>query len=69
MVFDSLMEGFLNKLSLFQPVINKDGSPTDKPEHNDLADTIRYLAMAYNQFIEPEGTEEIITYIDYDEFI
>lgn len=69
MVFDQTMEeAYLNKLSLFQPKINKDGSPTDTPEHNDLADTIRYLAMAYNQFIEPEDNFEV-TYINYDEFI
>lgn len=69
MVFDQTMEEkYLNKLSLFQPKVNKDGSPTDTPEHNDLADTIRYLAMAYNQFIEPEDNFEV-TYINYDEFI
>jgi phage terminase large subunit len=69
MVFDSTLEiPYLNRLSLFQPKIDKDWNPTDKAEHCDIADTIRYLAMSYNQFIEPEDSYGI-TYINYDDLL
>jgi hypothetical protein len=57
-IFDSSLVGYINKLSEYQPKLDKDKLPTNTPEHNDTADTIRYLATAYNQYIETEEERE-----------
>lgn len=66
-LFDSSLQRFLDQLSEYQPKLNKDKLPTDTPEHSDLADTIRYLATAYNQYIEQEDFEAVV--LDFDEII
>lgn len=53
-IFDSSLIKYVNKLSEYQPKLDKDKLPTNTPEHSDTADTIRYLATAYNQYIELE---------------
>lgn len=53
-IFDTSVVTYINKLSEYQPKLDKDKLPTNTPEHSDQADTIRYLATAYNQYIEVE---------------
>jgi len=64
-IFDSSLIGYINKLSEYQPKLDKDKLPTNTPEHSDQADTIRYLATAYNQYIEAEEEYEA-EIIEYD---
>lgn len=63
---DATLSLFLDKLSDYKPKIDKNWVPW-KPEHNDLADTVRYLSAAYTLFIEPENDFEVHT-IDYSDF-
>lgn len=63
-VFDTSLVSYINKLSEYQPKLDKDKVPTNNPEHSDVADTIRYLASAHNQYIET--LEEFDTFtVDY----
>jgi len=64
-IFDSSLIKYINKLSEYQPKLDKDKLPTNTPEHNDTADTIRYLATAYNQYIE-EYEEYDTQVLEYD---
>lgn len=67
MWYDAGMEDYLNELSNYSPKIDKDWKYW-KPQHSDLADTVRYLSIAYINFIEPDTYFESFT-IDYDSLI
>lgn len=67
-LFDTSLVEYLNKLSDYKPKLNKEWLSTWVPEHSDVADTIRYLALAYNEYVQPEE-EEFVTILDYDDFI
>lgn len=65
--FDSSLIDYINKLSDYQPKIDKEWNPW-KPEHSDIADTIRYLALAYQEFIEIDESYEAVV-LDYDNLL
>lgn len=67
MIFDSSLIDYLNKLSEYQPKLDKEGNPW-KPIHSDVADTIRYLAMSYNEYIEIEEEYDTVI-LDYNEYL
>ena len=67
-IFDSSLVKYINKLSEYQPKLDKDKLPTNTPEHSDATDTIRYLATSYNQYIETENEYETEV-LQFDTFI
>ncbi len=67
MVFDTSTVKYIDALSEYQPKLDKDKLPTNTPEHSDAADTIRYMATAYNEYIVSEENYDAEV-LDYNFF-